>query len=49
MSQENVEIVRQAYEAFAGGGVDATGRSFAPDADPHAYPEWVTQSGVSRS
>ena len=44
MSQENVAIVRQAYEAFAAGGVDATGPSFAPDAIHHAYPEWVTQS-----
>ncbi len=44
MSKENVEIVRKAYEAFAAGGVEATGASFAPDAVHHAYPEWVTQS-----
>jgi ketosteroid isomerase-like protein len=44
MSQENVELVRQAYEAFAAGGVDATALSFAPDAIHHAFPEWVTQS-----
>jgi ketosteroid isomerase-like protein len=39
MSQENVDIVRQAYEAFAAGEVEATGASFAPDAIHHAYPE----------
>ena len=44
MSRENVEIVRQAYEAFAAGGVEATEPSFASDAVHHAYPEWVTQS-----
>jgi len=44
MSQENVELVRQDYKAFAAGGADATAPSFAPDAVHHAYPEWVTQS-----
>jgi ketosteroid isomerase-like protein len=44
VSQENLEIVRRAYEAFAAGGFDAVAPFFAPDAVHHAYPEWVSES-----
>ena len=44
MSQENVEIVRRAYEAFAAGGVEAVVASFAPDAVVYSYPEWAGPS-----
>ena len=40
MSQENVEVVRQVYERFAAGGVEAAQASFAPDLVLHAFPEW---------
>ena len=44
MSQENVEIVRKAYEAFAAGGVEATRDFFAADAALFSYPEWAGPS-----
>src|SRR5436189_2215126 len=40
MSQENVEVVRQGFEAFATGGVEAALASFAPDVVLYAFPEW---------
>jgi ketosteroid isomerase-like protein len=40
MSQENVEVVREAFEAFAAGGVQAALTSFAPDVVLYAFPEW---------
>jgi ketosteroid isomerase-like protein len=40
MSQENVEIVRQAYKRFAAGGVEAAQASFARDVVFYAFPEW---------
>jgi ketosteroid isomerase-like protein len=43
MSQENVEVVRRAYEGFAAGGAEATRASFAPDAIHYPFPEWVGQ------
>ncbi|MGH2965139.1 MAG: nuclear transport factor 2 family protein [Solirubrobacterales bacterium] len=39
-SQENVEIVRQAFRAFADGGVEAALASFAPDLALYVFPEW---------
>ena len=36
MSQENVEIVRRAFEAFAQGGLDAMGDFWADDIDHRA-------------
>ena len=44
MSQENVEIVRGAYDAFAAGGVEMTKAFFAPDCVHYPFPEWVGQS-----
>jgi ketosteroid isomerase-like protein len=41
MSQENVEIVRQAHEAFAAGGAEATRAFWAPDLRLYSYPEWA--------
>ena len=41
MSEENVEIVRQAHEAFAAGGVEATRPFWAPDLLLYSYPEWA--------
>ena len=40
MSQENVEIVRRVYEAFAAGGVEAALACFAPDIVLYTFPEW---------
>ena len=44
MSRESVEIVRQAYEAFSAGGVEATRDFFAADAVLFSYPEWAGPS-----
>jgi ketosteroid isomerase-like protein len=44
MSQENVEVVRAGYRAFAAGGAEAVAASFAPDAVHHSFPEWAGQS-----
>jgi ketosteroid isomerase-like protein len=41
MSEENVVIVRRAYEALAAGGVEAVAAFFAPDAVIHSFPEWA--------
>jgi ketosteroid isomerase-like protein len=41
MSKENVEIVRQAHEAFATGGAEATRMFMAPDLLLYPYPEWA--------
>jgi ketosteroid isomerase-like protein len=40
MSQENVEIVRRAFEAFNQGGVEEALPRFAPDIVLYALPEW---------
>jgi ketosteroid isomerase-like protein len=40
MSQENVEVVRRAFEAFNEGGAEAALASFAPDVVLYAFPEW---------
>jgi ketosteroid isomerase-like protein len=40
MSEENVEIVRRGFEAFAADGVDAAVGSFSPDLVLYAFPEW---------
>ena len=40
MSEENVELTKRAYAAFATGGVEATLPYFAPDAVFHPFPEW---------
>jgi ketosteroid isomerase-like protein len=40
MSQENFEIVRRAFEAFAAGGIEAALDFFAPDVVLYAFPEW---------
>ena len=40
MSQENVEVVRKGYEAFARGDLGMTARFWAPEI------EWRTNSGV---
>ena len=44
MSQENVETVRKAYEAFAAGGPEATRPFFARDLLLYTYPEWPGQA-----
>jgi ketosteroid isomerase-like protein len=40
MSEENVEVVRQGFDAFAAGGVEAALHSFAPDVVLYTFPEW---------
>jgi ketosteroid isomerase-like protein len=40
MSQQNVEIVRRAFEAFNQGGIEEALPSFAPDIVVYALPEW---------
>jgi ketosteroid isomerase-like protein len=40
MSQENVEIVRQIYQAFAAGGVEAALPFLAPNGALYPFPEW---------
>jgi ketosteroid isomerase-like protein len=40
MSQENVEIVRRAFEAFNQGGIEEALPSFVPDNVVYALPEW---------
>ncbi|MGI8512553.1 MAG: nuclear transport factor 2 family protein [Solirubrobacteraceae bacterium] len=44
MSQENVEIVRRGYEAFARGGVEALMPFFTRDVVFHPFPEWVEEN-----
>src|SRR5450755_3306505 len=44
MSQENVELVKRGYAAFAAGGVEALVVLFAPDVLMYPFPEWVEQS-----
>ena len=44
MSEENVEIVRRAYEAFAEAGVEAVMPMFAPDVVMYPFPEWPEQN-----
>ena len=44
MSQENVEIVKRFYEAFAAGGVEAALAFWHPDGVMHPFPEWVEES-----
>jgi ketosteroid isomerase-like protein len=40
MSQENVELVRQGFQAFAAGGVEEALAFFAPNVVLYAFPEW---------
>ena len=40
MSQENVEIVRQIYQAFAADGVEAALPYMAPDSVLYPFPQW---------
>jgi ketosteroid isomerase-like protein len=44
MSQENVDLVRRSFEAYANGGIEATFPFYAPDIiwDPGA--EWVEET-----
>jgi ketosteroid isomerase-like protein len=44
MSQENVEIVRKAFQAFETGGVEATLAYLSLDVTFYAFPEWVEAS-----
>jgi hypothetical protein len=41
MSDENVEIVRRSFEAYASGGIEATLPFYAPDFVWDPGPEWV--------
>jgi hypothetical protein len=41
MSQENVELVREAVEAYNTGGIDALLPFFPPDVVVYPIPEWV--------
>jgi ketosteroid isomerase-like protein len=40
MSQENVEVVRQIYQAFAAGGVEAALPYLAPNGVLYPFQEW---------
>ncbi len=40
MSQENVEILRRAYEAFATGGMEAALPFFTEDTIVYSIPDW---------
>lgn len=44
MSQENVEVVERAFEAFSTGGVEACVPSFSPDVVVYPFPEWPQQA-----
>jgi|SRR5262245_8936116 len=44
MSEENVEVVRSAYKAFAEGGVEAAMPMFAPDLVMYPFPEWTERA-----
>jgi ketosteroid isomerase-like protein len=44
MSQENVEVVRRFFGAFAAGGVEAALAFVRPDAVVYPFPEWVEES-----
>ena len=44
MSQENVEVVRRTFDAFAGGGIEAALPFFTPDVVAYPFPEWVEES-----
>ena len=44
MPQENVEVVRRIYQAFAAGGVEAALPYLAPDGVLHPFPEWPETS-----
>jgi ketosteroid isomerase-like protein len=41
MSDENVEVVRRSFEAYASGGIEATLPFYAPDFVWDPGPEWV--------
>ena len=41
MSQQNVQIARKGFAAYADGGVEAALAFLAPDAVSYAFPEWV--------
>ena len=43
MSQENVELVKRGYAAFAADGIEALVPSFTPDVLMHPFPEWLEQ------
>ena len=44
MSQENVEIVRRIFDAYAGGGIEAALPFYTPDVVMHPFPEWIEES-----
>ena len=44
MSEENVELVRRAYNAFAEAGVEAVMPMFAPDVVMYPFPEWTERA-----
>ena len=43
MSEENVEIVRRAFEAFRSGGMEAVLPFYAPDVVCYPVSEWVEE------
>jgi ketosteroid isomerase-like protein len=43
MSQENVELVRRAFEAFANGGADALVEYATPDCVFYPDPAWIEE------
>ncbi len=44
MSQENVEVVKRAYDALSAGGIEASLAYFRPDVVAYPFPEWVEAS-----
>jgi ketosteroid isomerase-like protein len=44
MSEENVEVVERAFDAFSAGGVEACMPWFSPDVVVYPFPEWPQQT-----
>jgi ketosteroid isomerase-like protein len=44
VSQENIEVVRQVYAAYAAGGIEAVISFYAEDHVAYAVPEWPDDS-----
>ena len=44
MSEENVEIVKRTFDAFATGGVEACLPGFSPEVVIYPFPEWPQQT-----
>jgi ketosteroid isomerase-like protein len=44
MSQENVEIVKRSFDAFAAGGVESLLAFVSADVAWYPFPEWVEES-----